>query len=156
MFYDPMISKLITWGEDRERAMRILDRAFDEYVIQGVTHNIGFGKSILANNSFWTGDYSTAFIPDFYPDGFSGDKLEVADYETLAIVAHRIKNLQLAEGGSDESATTLYMCFDDGEDDFRVHAEGDNMSVTNLTTGATKEVNLSSFSFTHNALIKLQ
>lgn len=49
MYYDPMISKLITWGKDREESMRILDRAFDEYVIQGVTHNIGFGKSMLAN-----------------------------------------------------------------------------------------------------------
>ena len=49
MYYDPMISKLITWGKDRNEAMSILDRAFDEYVIQGVTHNIGFGKSILAN-----------------------------------------------------------------------------------------------------------
>ena len=47
MYYDPMISKLITWGKDRKSAMKLLNRAFDEYVIQGVTHNIGFGKSIL-------------------------------------------------------------------------------------------------------------
>lgn len=93
MYYDPMISKLITWGEDRERAMHILDRAFDEYVIQGVTHNIGFGKSILANESFWNGNYTTAFIPDFYPEGFSGDALSSSDYETLALVAHKIKNI---------------------------------------------------------------
>jgi propionyl-CoA carboxylase alpha chain len=33
MYYDPMISKLITWGKDRNEAMSILDRAFDEYVI---------------------------------------------------------------------------------------------------------------------------
>ena len=79
MYYDPMISKLITWGEDRDRAMKILDRTFDEYVIQGVTHNIGFGKSILANRSFATGDYSTAFIPDFYPEGFKGDELTMDD-----------------------------------------------------------------------------
>lgn len=49
MYYDPMISKLITWGKDRQQSMDILDKAFDEYVINGVTHNIGFGKSILAN-----------------------------------------------------------------------------------------------------------
>ena len=67
MYYDPMISKLVTWGKDREDSMNILDEAFDQYVIQGVTHNIGFGKSILANNAYWTGDYSTAFIPHFYP-----------------------------------------------------------------------------------------
>lgn len=67
MYYDPMISKLVTWGKDREESMNILDDAFDQYVIQGVTHNIGFGKSILANEAYWTGDYSTAFIPTYYP-----------------------------------------------------------------------------------------
>ena len=119
MYYDPMISKLITWGEDRERSMNILDRAFDEYVIQGVTHNIGFGKSILANDNFWNGDYSTAFIPDFYPDGFSGDALSNEDYELLSIVGHKIKNIQLCEGGNQSAAqNTLYMSFADGEDDF--------------------------------------
>jgi len=57
--------------------MKILDRAFDEYVIRGLTHNLGFGKSILANESFAKGDYSTAFIPTFYPDGFVGHNLKV-------------------------------------------------------------------------------
>ena len=75
MFYDPMISKLITWGRNRQESMDILNQAFDEYVIRGVTHNIGFGKSILANKAYASGDYSTAFIPDLYPDGFSGDDL---------------------------------------------------------------------------------
>lgn len=88
MYYDPMISKLVTWAADRPEAMRIMDRAFDEYVIQGVTHNIGFGKSILANANFACGDYSTAFIPDFYPAGYSGDDLEPADHRLLAVVAH--------------------------------------------------------------------
>jgi propionyl-CoA carboxylase alpha chain len=93
MYYDPMISKLITWGKDREESMHILDRAFDEYVIQGVTHNIEFGKSILANNDYWTGNYSTAFIPENYPEGFSGDKLDSADLSLLAVSAHQVKNV---------------------------------------------------------------
>jgi len=75
MYYDPMISKLITWGEDRPKAMKLLDKAFDQYVVQGVAHNLGFGKSIIHNESFAAGDYSTAFIPDFYPDGYNGDDL---------------------------------------------------------------------------------
>lgn len=79
MYYDPMISKLITWGADRNEAIRILNRAFDEYVIQGVTHNIAFGRSILANQAFYAGDYNTDFIPQFYPEGFSGDELTVLD-----------------------------------------------------------------------------
>ena len=44
-----MISKLITWGPTRQDALKLLDKAMDEYVIKGVTHNLGFGKSILAN-----------------------------------------------------------------------------------------------------------
>lgn len=52
IYYDPMIAKLVTWGKSREEAMRILDRSFDEYVIKGVTQNIDFGRSILANKSF--------------------------------------------------------------------------------------------------------
>lgn len=70
MYYDPMISKLITWAPDRTSAMNLLDKAFDQYVVQGVAHNLGFGKSILHNKEFAAGDYSTAFIPTFYPDGY--------------------------------------------------------------------------------------
>lgn len=92
MFYDPMISKLISWGKDRQTAMKILDRSFDEYVINGVTHNIGFGKSILANEAYATGNYSTAFIPTYYPNGFSGDNLTSADHSLLSIVGHQVKN----------------------------------------------------------------
>ena len=49
MYYDPMISKLITWGKDRKEAIELMDKAMDEYYIKGVTHNLGFGKSILKN-----------------------------------------------------------------------------------------------------------
>jgi len=93
MFYDPMISKLITWGKDRKEAMNLLDKAFDEYVVQGVAHNIGFGKSIVANKSFDSGDYSTAFIPTFYPDGYRGDKLSDTHMQHLVMACHKMKNI---------------------------------------------------------------
>ena len=76
MYYDPMISKLITHADNRENALKLMETAMDEYVISGVTHNIGFGRSILKNPSFRSGDYSTAFIPTFYPKGFTGDHLD--------------------------------------------------------------------------------
>jgi len=53
-----------------------------------VTHNIEFGKSILANNDYWTGNYSTAFIPENYPNGYQGDPLHTNDLNQLAIAAH--------------------------------------------------------------------
>jgi len=79
MYYDPMISKLITWGENRKEATKLLDKAMDEYIIRGVTHNLGFGKSILSNKSFLDGSYTTAFIPTYYPTGFKGDTLSNDD-----------------------------------------------------------------------------
>lgn len=80
MYYDPMISKLVTWGKDRKEAISLLASAMDEYVIRGVIHNLGFGRSILRNESFLNGKYSTAFIPTFYPQGFKGDPLNVDDH----------------------------------------------------------------------------
>lgn len=75
MYYDPMISKLVTWGKDRNSALDLMGKAMDEYVIRGVTHNVGFGRSIVNNESFKNGNYSTAFIPTFYPNGFRGENL---------------------------------------------------------------------------------
>jgi len=93
MYYDPMISKLITWGKDRKEAMDLIDKAFDEYVVQGVAHNIGFGKSIVHNKAFAAGDYSTAFIPTYYPDGYRGNKLTEKNMEILALACYKMKNI---------------------------------------------------------------
>ena len=80
MYYDPMISKLVTWAESRTEAMDLLAHALDEYVIRGVTHNIGFGRSILRNQDFRDGNYSTAFIPKYHPKGFKGDPLNTEEH----------------------------------------------------------------------------
>lgn len=93
MYYDPMISKLVTWAENRESALNLLEVAMDEYVVQGVTHNIGFGRSILQNEAFRKGAYSTAFIPTYYKDGFYGDPLTAEDTNQIVIAAYFMKNL---------------------------------------------------------------
>ena len=67
MYYDPMISKLITWGKDRPAAIELMKKAMDEYIIRGLVHNIGHGKSIFKHADFISGNYSTAFIPTHYP-----------------------------------------------------------------------------------------
>ena len=61
-------------------------------MVQGVAHNLGFGKSIIHNESFAKGDYSTAFIPDFYPDGYRGDNLNSDQEQVIALAAHQLKN----------------------------------------------------------------
>ncbi|RJX17933.1 MAG: acetyl/propionyl/methylcrotonyl-CoA carboxylase subunit alpha [Desulfobulbus sp.] len=70
MYYDPMIAKLITWGEDRMTAIRAMQEALDEYLIRGIKHNIGFLAAIMAHPRFQEGRLSTDFIAQEYPNGF--------------------------------------------------------------------------------------
>jgi pyruvate carboxylase subunit A len=60
--YDPMISKLIAWGKDRQEAITRMRRALYEYIISGVKTNIDFHKAVLENPRFVEGDLSTHFI----------------------------------------------------------------------------------------------
>jgi len=60
--YDPMISKLIVWGRDRQEAIARMKRALFEYIIVGVKTNIPFHKAVMANPRFVSGDFGTHFI----------------------------------------------------------------------------------------------
>ena len=85
MYYDPMISKLITWGEDRDSAINFMRDALDEYLIRGIKHNIGFLAAIMAHKRFKEGRLSTNFIAQEYPDGFRPEDV-VQDDPALPIV----------------------------------------------------------------------
>eukprot|EP00009_Paramoeba_aestuarina_P008667 CAMPEP_0201523692 /NCGR_PEP_ID=MMETSP0161_2-20130828/20782_1 /ASSEMBLY_ACC=CAM_ASM_000251 /TAXON_ID=180227 /ORGANISM="Neoparamoeba aestuarina, Strain SoJaBio B1-5/56/2" /LENGTH=754 /DNA_ID=CAMNT_0047922883 /DNA_START=52 /DNA_END=2316 /DNA_ORIENTATION=+ len=71
MYYDPMISKLITWGKDRTEASDRMKTALDAYKIRGLKHNVNFCRDLLDNPAFISGKYTTNFIPEQYPDGFN-------------------------------------------------------------------------------------
>lgn len=70
VFYDPMISKLISHGKDRLSAIEGMLSALDYYQVQGISHNLTFLSSILGNSRFVSGDLSTSFIEEEYPEGF--------------------------------------------------------------------------------------
>jgi pyruvate carboxylase subunit A len=61
-FYDPMISKLIVWGKDRNEAVSRMRRALSEYIILGITTNIPFHKAVMQNSRFKRGELNTHFI----------------------------------------------------------------------------------------------
>ncbi|CAM9998018.1 unnamed protein product, partial [Sphacelaria rigidula] len=69
IYYDPMISKLVTYGDTRMGALHRLGVALDEYVVKGVNHNIPFLRDVVRNSDFVEGNYSTSFIGKHYPDG---------------------------------------------------------------------------------------
>jgi acetyl-CoA carboxylase biotin carboxylase subunit len=60
--YDPMISKLVVWGEDRARAVARMRRALDEYQVRGIETNLPFHRRCLRHEAFIAGDYDTGFI----------------------------------------------------------------------------------------------
>ncbi len=61
-FYDPMISKLIAWGRDRNEAIARMRRALYEYMIVGIKNNIPFHKAVMENPRFIKGELGTHFI----------------------------------------------------------------------------------------------
>jgi acetyl-CoA carboxylase biotin carboxylase subunit len=60
--YDPMISKLVVWGEDRPRALARMRRALDEYQVRGIETNLAFHRRCVRQAAFVAGDYDTGFI----------------------------------------------------------------------------------------------
>uniref|UniRef100_A0A8C5EVJ0 Propionyl-CoA carboxylase alpha chain, mitochondrial n=1 Tax=Gouania willdenowi TaxID=441366 RepID=A0A8C5EVJ0_GOUWI len=76
IYYDPMISKLVTYGASRAEALSRMEEALDNYVIRGVTHNIPLLREIISHPRFISGDISTNFLPEVYPDGFKGHQLD--------------------------------------------------------------------------------
>jgi acetyl-CoA carboxylase biotin carboxylase subunit len=60
--YDPMISKLVVWGEDRPRAVARMRRALDEYQVRGIETNLPFHRRCVRHPAFIEGDYDTGFI----------------------------------------------------------------------------------------------
>jgi geranyl-CoA carboxylase alpha subunit len=68
-FYDPMVAKIIAWGEDRDIARRRLVRALENTVLFGPASNREFLIDVLARDAFVAGEATTAFIPRHYPGG---------------------------------------------------------------------------------------
>jgi propionyl-CoA carboxylase alpha subunit len=92
MFYDPMIAKLVTYGEDRPAAITAMREALDSFYIRGVGHNINFLSALMAHPRFHAGRLTTGFIAEEFRDGFLGVDLpeeEKGDVVAVAAVVHQ-------------------------------------------------------------------
>jgi propionyl-CoA carboxylase alpha chain len=87
MFYDPMIAKLITWGETRDEAADKQIVALDAFEIEGLGHNIDFVSAIMQHPRFRSGELTTGFIAEEYPDGFHGAAASDETKRHLAAIA---------------------------------------------------------------------
>ena len=90
MFYDPMIAKLITRGDDRAEAIARMRSALDRFIIRGVSNNIAFLSALMAHPRYVAGDISTHMIGEEYPEGFHPEDLPHEDPVTIISVAAAI------------------------------------------------------------------
>lgn len=86
IYYDPMLSKLITYGETREEAMQIMLKAIEDYKIQGVSTTLPFGKFVFEHEAFRSGNFDTHFVKKYY-DAEVLKKQMAQEAEIAALVA---------------------------------------------------------------------
>ncbi|MEO1153049.1 MAG: acetyl/propionyl/methylcrotonyl-CoA carboxylase subunit alpha [Pseudomonadota bacterium] len=87
MYYDPMIAKLCTWAPDRGAAIEAMRTALDGFEVEGIGHNLPFLSAVMDHPKFISGDMTTAFIAEEYPDGFDGVTLDDTSMRRVAACA---------------------------------------------------------------------
>ena len=93
MYYDPMISKLSTWGPDRIAAIDAMGRALEDFHIEGLGQNIPFLAAVMDQDRFRSGRLSTSYIKDEFPEGFQGTIPDAFQKDLMTAVAcamHRV------------------------------------------------------------------
>jgi propionyl-CoA carboxylase alpha chain len=103
MYYDSMIAKLIVHGKDRTEAIEKMRAALNDFVIRGIHSNIPFQAALLQHPRFVSGDFTTGFIAEEYPDGFKKDSVQPADPNRLAALAafmryRYLEHIQMIDG----------------------------------------------------------
>ena len=89
MFYDPMIAKLITWAPTRDEAADKQVAALDAFQLDGLGDNVDFLSAIMQHPRFRSGELTTGFIAEEYPEGFTGapaDEELLTDLAALAAI----------------------------------------------------------------------
>ena len=65
-YYDSLIAKLVVWGKDRQESISRLNRALDEFVVEGIKTTIPFHKYVISTPEFLSGEFDTHFIEKIY------------------------------------------------------------------------------------------
>ncbi|MEO1139346.1 MAG: acetyl/propionyl/methylcrotonyl-CoA carboxylase subunit alpha [Pseudomonadota bacterium] len=97
MYYDPMIAKLCTWAPTRGDAIEAMRVALDSFELEGIGHNLPFLSAVMDHPKFISGDMTTAFIAEEYPEGFDGVELDEVALRKIAAgcaAMHRVAEIR--------------------------------------------------------------
>ncbi|MFQ5775423.1 MAG: acetyl-CoA carboxylase biotin carboxylase subunit [Kiloniellaceae bacterium] len=130
--YDPMIAKVVTYGETREAAIREMQAALDGFYIRGINHNTSFLAAAIAKDRFRDGRLTTDFIADEFPDGFRMAAVPAAARAAMiavaAFVQRRCAERAAALGGGRDPLKAPHAL-----DDWVVRLDGEAHAVATRT-----------------------
>jgi propionyl-CoA carboxylase alpha chain len=91
VYYDSLIAKLCTWAPTRAESLTRLERALDEYVIRGLKNNVCLLRDVIREERYQSGDITTNYLPEQYPNGFVKAALTAAEAQALQVVAAALR-----------------------------------------------------------------
>lgn len=94
IYYDPMIAKLVTWAPTRLEAIKAQAAALDAFAIDGIRHNIPFLATMMGQERWQSGNLSTGYIAEEFPNGFALAAPTGAAAQRMAAVAFAIDHVQ--------------------------------------------------------------
>ena len=96
IYYDPMLSKLITYGKTREAAIQLMIYAIENYHIKGVETTLPFGKYVCEHDAFRSGNFDTHFVKNYYsPEALKEETGNEAKIAALIAVKQYLEDQKL-------------------------------------------------------------
>lgn len=96
IYYDPMLSKLITYAETREEAIQLMIKAIEKYEVKGIETTLPFGKYVCEHEAFRSGNFDTHFVKDYYsPEALKAETENEANIAALIAVKQYLKDQKL-------------------------------------------------------------
>ncbi|GAA3652253.1 acetyl-CoA carboxylase biotin carboxylase subunit [Flavivirga jejuensis] len=96
IYYDPMLSKLITYGKTRDEAILLMIKAIDNYHVEGVQTTLPFGKYVCEHDAFRSGNFDTHFVKNYYsPEALKEQTEQEAKIAALIAVKQYIEDQKL-------------------------------------------------------------
>jgi len=93
IYYDPMLAKLVTYGKTREEAIQIMIKAIDDYIVEGVSTTLPFGKFVFQHEAFRSGDFDTHFVKKYYsPEALKEETEKEAKLAALMALKQYMKD----------------------------------------------------------------
>ena len=108
IYYDPLIAKLIAYGETRTQAIERMKRAIDEYVVSGIATTLPFGKWVMNHPAFIKGSFDTGFIPKYFnPETIALQEKNDDEQAVAAALAAQLFGSKTQSSNGASAASTL-------------------------------------------------